>query len=189
MRVLELIQGIDETALRWIADHLHAEWLDPLMKGYTSLGNGGWVFIAASIALLLLRRTRRAGATSLSAMLLGLLVTNLTVKPLVGRLRPWIVMERFTALVTSGDPNSFPSGHTCAAFAFAAALSSALPQRWAKAAAWSAAALMGFSRLYVGVHFPTDVLAGAMIGLLCGLAAGWLSRKTFKWLDDRKAVG
>lgn len=189
MHVLELIQGVDEKALRWIADHLRAEWLDPLMKGYTSLGNGGWIFIAVSLALLLWRSTRRAGAASLTGMLFGLLVTNLTVKPLVARLRPWVVMEGFTALVTSADLNSFPSGHTCAAFAFASALSCALPRRWAKAAAWSAAALMGFSRLYVGVHFPTDVLAGTMIGLLCGLAAGWLSGKAFKWLDDRKAVG
>ena len=121
-------------------------------------------------------------------MLLGLLVTNLTLKPLVSRARPWAVMENFATLVTSSDLNSFPSGHTCAAFAFGVALCAALPQKWAKAAALLAAALMGFSRLYVGVHFPTDVLAGAVIGTACGLLGAWVTGKVTVWYRSRKAA-
>lgn len=183
----QLLQNLDETLLRWIAEHLRAQWLDPFVVFFTSLGNAGWIFIAAGILLTVLRKTRRAGVTSLSAMLLGLLVTNLTIKPLVSRPRPWIAMEDFSVLVTSGDMNSFPSGHTCAAFAFAVALCAVLPQKWAKAAALAAAALMGFSRLYVGVHFPSDVLAGAVIGTACGLTAAWLCRRAISRLTDRKA--
>ena len=172
------IQNADEAILRWIGEHLRFPLLDGVLTFYTSLGNAGVVFIAAALVMLLFRATRRAGATALTAMTLGLVVTNLTIKPLVSRARPWVVMEEFIPLVTSGDPNSFPSGHTCAAFAFGVALCAVLPQRWAKAAALIAAALMGYSRLYVGVHFPTDVLAGAAIGTLCGLAAwklvGWI---------------
>jgi len=187
--MFEGIQAFDAQAVLWIAEHLRSEWLDRLMVAYTSLGNGDWVFIAISVILLLFCATRRAGASALIAMLLGLLVTNLTLKPMVARARPWVVMEHLTTLVTSSDMNSFPSGHTCAAFSFAVALAVLLPQKWAKAAALIAAALMGFSRLYVGAHFPTDVLAGAVVGVLCGLAGVWLSGKIMVRFTGRKAAG
>lgn len=181
------IQQLDERLLRWIAQTLRLPIADPVVTAYTALGNGGWAFILLGLILLVSRRTRKAGVSALSGMLLGLLVTNLTLKPLVSRLRPWVVMENFAVLVTSSDPNSFPSGHTCAAFACAAALSAVLPQKWARATAWIAAALMGFSRLYVGVHFPSDVLAGALVGTLCGLAGAWLTNCVVTWFRCRKA--
>lgn len=186
--MFELIQQWDEQALHWIADTLRTPILDSIMVFYTSLGNGGWIFILLGAVMLLFRATRKAGASSLTAMVLGLLVTNLTLKPLVSRARPWMVMENFTTLVTSSDMNSFPSGHTTAAFAFAVALCVALPRKWAKAAALIAAALMGFSRLYVGVHFPTDVLAGALVGTVCGLVGAWLVQWIIDWYRSRKAA-
>ena len=154
-----------------VAQHVRQDWLDPVVCFYTALGNAGLGFIVTALVLLVFKGTRRSGATALTAMTLGLLVTNLTIKPLVSRARPWVVMENFVSLVTSSDPHSFPSGHTNAAFAFGVALFLTLPQKWAKAAALAVAALMGLSRLYVGVHFPTDVLAGAVIGSCCGLVA------------------
>ena len=144
-------------------------------------------------------------------MLIGLVVVNFTIKPLVARARPWLVIESFVNLVPEHDPNSFPSGHTNAAFAFALAVCMSAPKKWMKVSAVCAAAVMGLSRLYVhsadtpalrvglknssstpramnsipvlpicvytmglsrlyvGVHFPSDVLAGAVIGSLCGL--------------------
>lgn len=185
--MLDWIQNADQTALNWIAANLRMEWLNPVAVFYTSLGNGGWIFILVSIAFLLFRNTRKAGLSTLSAMLLGLVITNLTVKPLVARLRPWMVMEELSVLIYSNDMNSFPSGHTCAAFAFAVALCVTLPQKWVKAAALIAAALMGFSRLYVGVHFPSDVLAGALLGSACGLLGAWIADITIKWFSSRKA--
>lgn len=184
----ELIQNLDEAVLRWIASNLRVEWLNPVAIVYTSLGNGGWIFIAISAVLLFFYKTRKAGVSSLTAMLLGLFVTNLTLKPIVARLRPWVVMESFPVLVYSSDLNSFPSGHTCAAFAFAVALCVILPQKRAKAAALIAAALMGFSRLYVGVHFPSDVLVGALVGTVCGLAGAWIGSAAFRRFGGRKAV-
>ena len=186
--MLDIIQTMDERVLRWIGTHLRADWLDPVMVFYTSLGNGGLIFIAAAVIMLLFRATRRAGVSAGIAMGLGLLITNLTVKPLVARPRPWIVMEHFQTLVTSGDMNSFPSGHTCAAFAFALAVCAVLPPKWAKAAALIAAAIMGFSRLYVGVHFPSDVLAGAVIGAVCGLLGAWITKYFTDWRRNRKAA-
>jgi undecaprenyl-diphosphatase len=97
-------------------------------------------------------------------------------------------MEGFSTLVTSSDLNSFPSGHTCAAFAFGVALCAVLPQKWAKAAALIAAALMGFSRLYVGVHFPSDVIVGALVGALCGLVGTWIVTRFVTWYQSRQSA-
>lgn len=181
----ELIQSMDETALVWIAEHLRCAVLDPVMKLYTQLGNAGLLFIGLALVMLCFKQTRRAGWAALCAMLLGLIVVNLTIKPLVSRARPWLVIEGFVNLVPEHDPNSFPSGHTNAAFAFAVALCAVPFQKWVKAAALCAAALMGLSRLYVGVHFPSDVLAGAVIGTLCGLAGAWIVKKAWERLSLR----
>lgn len=181
----EVIQSMDERVLVWIADHLRCAVLDPIMRFYTQLGDMGLIFIGIALVLLFFKPTRRAGASALCAMLLGMIAVNLTIKPLVSRSRPWVVMEGFTALVAEHDPNSFPSGHTNAAFAFGVALCAVLPQKRAKAAALFAAALMGFSRLYVGVHFPSDVLAGAVIGTLCGLLGVWLVKRVMFRLPSR----
>lgn len=149
---------------------LHMAWLDPLVSCYTKLGDAGLLWIALSLAMLFYKPTRRAGALALCAMILGLIVTNLTIKPLISRPRPWLDWP-IVPLVTEKDPNSFPSGHTCAAFAAAMVWVRALPWKGGRAAAVTAAVLMGLSRLYVGVHYPSDVLAGAVIGSLCAWAA------------------
>ena len=170
----EVIQQFDEQALVWIAQYIRNGLLDPIMRFYTKLGDAGLLFIVLGLALLLFRPTRRAGFSALCAMVIGLVVVNLTIKPLMARERPWLVIEGFVNLVEEHDPNSFPSGHTNAAFAFALALCMAAPKRWMKITAVCMAVVMGLSRLYVGVHFPSDVLAGAAIGSLCGLLGAWV---------------
>ena len=159
---------------------LHVAWLDPVVSFYTKMGYARILLIALSLAMLLYRPTRKAGALALGAMVLGLLVTNVTIKPLVERARPWLDWP-IVPLVTEGDPNSFPSGHTCAAFAAGLSWARALPWRWGRAAAVIAAVCMGLSRLYVGVHYPTDVLVGAVIGALCA----WVVWKAYQIYEDR----
>ena len=179
------IQQFDEQALVWIAEHLRCGLLDPLMKLYTQLGNSGMLFIVLGLVLLLFKPTRKAGFSALCAMLIGLVVVNFTIKPLVARDRPWLVIEDFVNLVPEHDPNSFPSGHTNAAFAFAIAVCLSAPRRWMKITAVCMAAGLGLSRLYVGVHFPSDVLAGAVIGSLCGLLGAWVVKKAWERLSPR----
>lgn len=176
----EFIQQMDERALVWIAQNVRCALLDPFMKLYTQLGNTGMLFIVLGLVLLLFRQTRKAGFSALCAMLIGLVVVNFTIKPLVARARPWLVIENFVNLVPERDPNSFPSGHTNAAFAFAIAVCLSAPKRWMKITAVCLAVVMGLSRLYVGVHFPSDVLAGALVGSLCGLLGAWVVRKAWK---------
>ena len=183
--MLEAIQQFDEQALVWIAQHVRNSLLDPVMSFYTKLGDAGLLFIILGLVMLLFKSTRKAGFSALCAMVIGLIVVNFTIKPLMARERPWLVIEGFVNLVEEKDPNSFPSGHTNAAFAFALALCMAAPRRWMKIAAVCAAALMGLSRLYVGVHFPSDVLVGALIGSLCGLAGAVIVKATWERLEPR----
>ena len=160
---------------------LHTAWLDPIVSIYTKLGDAGILFIALSLAMLLYKPTRKAGALALCAMILGLLVTNVTIKPLVERARPWLDWP-IVPLVTEKDPNSFPSGHTCAAFAAAMAWVRTLPRERDRICAVAVAGLMGLSRLYVGVHYPTDVLVGAVIGALCA----WVAWKGYQVWEERR---
>ena len=159
---------------------LHQGWLDPLVSFYTKLGDAGLLWIALSLAMLFFKPTRRAGALALCAMILGLVVTNITIKPLLSRLRPWLDWP-IVPLVTEKDPNSFPSGHTSASFAAAAALWPTLGKKWAKVTVMVLAALMALSRLYVGVHFPSDVIVGVLVGFFCG----WAAFKLLKLAEEK----
>lgn len=181
----DVIQQLDEQALVWIAEHVRCAVLDPFMELYTQLGNTGMLFIVLGMLMLLFKPTRRAGLSALCAMLIGFIVVNLTIKPLVSRPRPWLAIENFVNLVPEHDPNSFPSGHTNAAFAFALAVCMSAPKKWMQAAAVAMAAVMGLSRLYVGVHFPSDVLAGAVIGSLCGLLGALAVKKGWERISRR----
>ncbi len=176
--MLEYIQALDGAILLWIQEVLRLPVLDGFMALFTQLGNAGLVWVGISLALLLFPRTRRMGLWALVALLLGLLCTNVVLKHLVGRTRPWLVVEGLTHLVVENDPLSFPSGHTCAAFAAGSVWARFAERRWLKALCILQAVLMAFSRLYVGVHFPTDVLAGCAVGLFCG----WLAWRLYgKW--------
>ena len=173
--MLDWLITLDGAVLLWIQDHLRTPVLDSFFRFYTTLGNAGLLFLAAAAVMLCFRRTRKAGIAALLAMAVGFVCTNLILKHLVERPRPWLDVAGLLALVEEGDPNSFPSGHTTAAFAFAGALWRAAPDRRMGWAALAAAVLMGFSRLYVGVHYPSDVLTGVLVGLL----SAWLACRLY----------
>ncbi|MEG1241176.1 MAG: phosphatase PAP2 family protein [Oscillospiraceae bacterium] len=166
--------------LLWIQEVVRCAVLDPIFSVYTSLGNAGLLFIGAAVLMIFFKKTRRAGIFALLAMALGFLCTNVVLKNLVARPRPWLTVEGLIPLVAEHDPNSFPSGHTCAAFAAAGVWMRTLPKTWAKWTALAAAILMGVSRLYVGVHFPTDVLAGLAVGLICSQIVYYLGNRVLK---------
>ncbi len=180
--MLELLQEMDAAALLWIQDCVRQAFLDPLVALYTTLGNAGLLWIGLSVLMLCFRSTRRAGCLSLTAMVFGLLCTNVVLKHLVARPRPWLDVAGLTALVAEPDPNSFPSGHTCAAFASAMVWLRTLPKQWMKVTGVVMAVLMGLSRLYVGVHYPSDVIAGALVGSGCA----WCALKVGRWWERRQ---
>ena len=180
--MLETLAQLEGPFLLWVQQAVRQPWLNPLVEFYTSLGNAGLLWIVLSVGMLCFPKTRKAGILALLAMGLGLLCTNVALKHLVGRTRPWIDVAGLIPLVQEGDPNSFPSGHTCAAFAAGLVWWRALPWQSGRILAVVLAVCMGLSRLYVGVHYPSDVLAGAVVGALCAWAAWEIG---IKWHSAR----
>lgn len=165
----------------------HAPWLDPIVAAFTSTSNMGELWLALGLVLLCIKRTRKAGIAVLVAVVLGAVVTNLAVKPLLMRPRPCDVNPLATMIIPRPDGSSFPSGHTTAAFAAAGALwFSRNPKAPAGliAGVTAAAALMGLSRMYCYVHYPTDVLAGAAVGAL----AGFVAARFIDWACKRRTI-
>ncbi len=185
---MEWILGADNVILDWIQTNLRTGWLDFIMPGITALGDIGIVWILATVLLLCFKKTRRIGVAAAIALLFSLLVTNLIVKPIFDRIRPFEA-NGFTGLLVEPptDP-SFPSGHTSASFAAATAM--VLYSRKIGIPALVLAVLIAFSRMYLYVHYPSDVAVGMLIGLLAG-GAGWLlEMQIFRFMKehDRKKV-
>ncbi len=172
---------IDFRILDFIREKLSNGFLDFVMPKLTAIGNIGliWIFIAA--AMVISRKYRRSGI-ELAAGLAGCaLVGNLLLKNLVARQRPCWINETVELLIAVPKDYSFPSGHTMTAFAATAIIFHA--NRKFGIAAYVLAVLLAFSRLYLYVHFPTDVLAGAVIGTLIGIAVCFFSKKFFPQKD------
>jgi len=173
-------------ALLLLLQQGRTDLLDQLAILYTSMGDAGLLWIALSVGLLCSKSTRKAGVLALAAMALGALCTNLVIKPMVARPRPWLDVAGLIPLIQEPDPYSFPSGHTCAAFAAGMIWMRTLPKPGTRVWAVVLAVCMGLSRLYVGVHYPTDVVAGALIGSFCA----WLVWKyhLHVWNTARKCL-
>ena len=154
-----------------IQQHLANDFLNALVPRISSLGDAGLIWIALSILLLLFPKTRKAGLASGIALLFMLITGNMILKPLVARLRPFTVNTAVELLIPPPTDFSFPSGHTYASFASASAIFR--NNRKIGIPALILASLIAFSRLYLYVHYPTDILAGAAIGIM----AGWAGRR------------
>lgn len=165
-----MLLQLDSSILTGIQEMLRNEVLDPVMVFITHLGDAGMIWILFSVLLLLPSKTRAVGIASLCALAGSYLINNLLLKNLVSRVRPYEVIDGLTALVEWQKDLSFPSGHAGSSFACAVVLSRMLPKRLG-IPALVLAVLISLSRLYVGVHYPSDVLAGAFTGIVIGYAA------------------
>lgn len=163
--------------LDWI-QIIHVSWLDKLMVGITTLGNGGIIWIVSAAALLIIPKMRKAGTAMAVSLALEVLCCNVILKSLIARIRPCDVNAAVHLLIRRPADFSFPSGHTGAAFAAAAALYFGKNKLWIPACVL--AVLMGFSRLYLYVHYPSDVLAAAMIGIMLGWFGNFLANGLWK---------
>ncbi len=154
-----------------IQAHLRTAAGDFWMPLISSLGNHGMLWILLAVGLLIPKKTRRTGLVLTGALLLDWLFCNGILKPLVARPRPYDIHTAIQLIAPKPKDASFPSGHTAAAFTAAAALYQCKSRLF-----WPVllcAGLIAFSRLYLYLHFPTDVLAGAVLGWGCG----WLGAK------------
>ena len=152
--------------LDWIQANLRTPTMDLLMPAITTLGNGGLIWFILAAILILVPKYRKVGVAVLAGLALEVICCNLILKPLVARVRPCDVNTAVQLLITRPDDFSFPSGHTGASFAAVAALYTSRSRLWIPSLVL--AALIAFSRLYLYVHYPTDILAGVVIGIMAG---------------------
>jgi undecaprenyl-diphosphatase len=160
--------------LNFIQTHLRSGVMDAAMKTVSFLGTGGAVWILLAAVMFLKKDTRTASVSMCLAVCIGVVVCSLIIKPLAARLRPCDINAAVQLLVARPDDYSFPSGHTTAAFAAASCLLFCGDKLWPYLMVF--AVIMAFSRLYLYVHFPTDVLAGCILGFICGWAGYKLGR-------------
>lgn len=163
------MQQIDVRIIEWIRETLVADWLTPLMKGITFFGEygAGWILIA--LLLLCFKKTRRVGQTMGIAMLAAFLLGEVFLKNVIQRPRPFTLWPEIPLLIPEPSGYSCPSGHT--ASSFAAACSIFLYHKKWGAAALVLAGLIGFSRIYFSVHYLSDVLLGAALGVAMAFMA------------------
>ena len=171
--LIDIVHTMDYSILAYISEKWRGGSLDTVWKLFSLLGNYGAVWIALAVLLLFFRKTRRAGLAMLIALGVGYAVGNVWLKELVMRPRPFVTHTDLTPLLDPGDRWSFPSGHALSSFAAATALF--FFHKKTGLLAYLLAACIAFSRLYASVHYPTDILAGAVLGILCGLAAAWFA--------------
>ena len=173
---MDWLLQLDGAVLLWIQEHIRKEFLDPVVVFISSLGNAGLFWLALLIALLFVPRFRRAGLTGLFAVLIGFIITNLCLKNAVARIRPYEAVEGLRFIGMRPHDFSFPSGHSTCSIAAAVVLLWRLPKK-AGIPLLVLAVLICLSRLYVGVHYPTDVLGGAVIGAAAAAAALCLEKR------------
>ncbi len=175
---MEYFQHIDKLLLNFLSQGIKNSFFDILMPFFSIINNHGEVWIALSIILMINKNTRirRLGISVLIALALGEILGNEILKNIIARPRPIGAEFNFNFIIKLPKSYSFPSGHTTSSFAaFGVFLfSKARYKYWVLALA----SLIAFSRLYLHVHYPSDVLAGILLGLLCGKLAVSLG-KTF----------
>ncbi len=186
-----LAENFDLPILEWIALNLWCPFLDAVMPVITLLGDAGIFWIALAVVMLFFPKYRKIGLSMGASLLIGVLLCNVTLKPLVGRIRPydyqWEVFQKeITLLIPAQHDFSFPSGHTIASFEASVAIT--LHNKKLGIPAILLACLIAFSRLYLYVHYPTDVIASVILGTAIAFLGTWLVRKGFEAYDNKKLL-
>lgn len=171
--------------LDWIQNHLRCDFLDGFFSFITHLGDAGLFWIALAVLLIFFKKTRKTGLMMGLALVLGLLVCNLTLKPLVARIRPFDINTAVTLLIERPHDFSFPSGHTQASIGAAAVL--LIRDKRLGIPAILLAVLIAFSRLYLYVHYPTDVLTAALLGSLFAVLSVRIIDALFAKISEKKS--
>ena len=165
---MEAILQWDGQALLFIQEHIRQVWMDGFWKTITHLGDAGWFWIILGIVLLIPKKTRKAGIAALAALAIGALITNVALKNIIARIRPYEVVEGLKLLIEPQSDFSFPSGHTSNAF-LGAHMAYKEFKDSSPILAYSGYAIAAFvagSRLYNNRHWVADVVAGAGFGIL-----------------------
>ena len=198
----------DAGFLLYIQEYIRSDFLNPIMKVLTHSGDKGILLIVLILAFLIIPRTRAIGIMSTISIVIEALLNNVLLKNLIARTRPYDEIEGLINLVGRQSDYSFPSGHTGAAFAVAGAMlvvalfglpmiektgefkreDLSLTFKLISVILIMYATLLAFSRMYVGVHYPTDVLCGLLLGLGTSAVAYLIYQVAIKKIHQRKAA-
>ena len=170
---------LDADILLYIQDHIRSSFLDKIFPNITFLGDAGIFWILLTVVFLCFKKTRRAAVCSAIALVGSLLLNNCILKPLVNRTRPYELIEGLVLIGEKAKDGSFPSGHTAASIASAVAMCRYLKKRWYLPLI-GLALMISFSRLYIGIHYPTDVLVGLLDGILLAVIAWVIESKLYR---------
>ena len=185
----QLAVSFDLPILDWIQANLKNGFLDVIMPIITMFGDGGIFWIACAVILLCIPKTRKTGLGMGLALVMGLIVCNITLKPLVQRIRPYDFQQEYfqvtiQLLTERMHDFSFPSGHTIASFEAATVL--LINNKKLGIPAMILAVLIAFSRLYLYVHYPTDVIFSIVAGILFAFIGNWLAGKIMARFPGKK---
>ena len=163
----------------------HTGWLDGIMIFITKLGDAGLFWIAVGLILAVIPKTRKCGILVLISMALTFLLGNIILKNLIARPRPFRVDNSVALLIPEPGEYSFPSGHTMNSFT--ASVMIFLHYKKPGIAALVLAALIAFSRMYLFVHYPTDILGGIVIGIFDAVLVFMLAKKVMAKKQNKAA--
>lgn len=180
---MSVITDVDFKILDFIQEHFSCDFLNFLMPKITFLGNGGLIWIVMAIIMLFFKKYRKTGITLGTGLLEGVIVGNVLLKNLIARERPCWINETVNILISIPQDYSFPSGHTLSSFIVATIIMH--HDKRIGIAAYVLAYMIAFSRLYLYVHFPSDVLAGVLIGIIIGTVSNVVSDKIFSSVEKR----
>ena len=168
----------DGEILLWIQEHVRQDFLSPVVKFITHLGDAGWCWILLAVILLIVKKTRKIGLVTAVSLLSSYVVNNLILKNLVARVRPYEAVDGLQRIIEAQSDFSFPSGHSASSFAAAVVIFMLCPRKYG-VPALVLAFLIALSRLYVGVHYPTDVLTGVISGTVIAVIVCTVYKKKF----------
>nr|WP_314276427.1 phosphatase PAP2 family protein [uncultured Peptostreptococcus sp.] len=158
--------NFDMAILDFIQGSMRTGFMDYIMPIISYMGDAGLIWIVLSIGLIIPKKTRNIGLVIIIALVLNGIICNIILKPMVGRIRPFDVNTSIKLLINKPSDFSFPSGHTSASFVAASVLFFRKSKLFVPSLILGI--LIGFSRLYLYVHYPSDVLAGIILGIACG---------------------
>ena len=162
----------------YLINNIHNNILDKIMITLTNLGDAGIIWIIIAIILLFIKKTRKCGILMMISMILGLIIGNGILKNLIQRQRPCWIDTNILLLIPNPTDFSFPSGHTLSSFE-ASIMILLHSKKWGIPAI-ILSILIAFSRMYLFVHFPTDILGGAILGTTISILVYYVSEKIIK---------
>lgn len=177
---------MDLAILHWMQSTLANPFLDTIFPLITKLGEHGAIWLIIAIILICTKKNRVWGVTMIVAIGCAWLIGDQILKDIIARPRPFIEDPTLTLIIAPPDGYSLPSGHSSSSFCAATILSFAYLKKGWKAGAWVLAVLIAFSRVYLCVHNPSDVLAGAAFGVLIALIAVFFAKKFLAYWNAGK---